>query len=65
VAAELKRATGLDTKLLIGGSGEFTVWLDEQLVAEKKMGVFPSADAVVAAVRAAITPTPDTGEKSL
>jgi hypothetical protein len=54
VAAEIKKATGLETKLLIGGSGEFTVWLDDKLLAEKKMGVFPDAASVVAAVKAAI-----------
>jgi hypothetical protein len=54
VAAEVKKATGLDAQLLIGGSGEFTVWLDDKLLAEKKMGMFPSADAVVAAVKAAL-----------
>jgi hypothetical protein len=57
VAAEVKRATGLDAELKIGGSGEFPVWLGEKLVAEKKMGVFPSADAVVEAVKAALPPT--------
>jgi len=62
VAAELKRATGLDTKLQIGGPGEFSVWIDDKQVAEKKMGMFPSTDAVVAAVRAAIVPA---GERSL
>jgi hypothetical protein len=51
VAAEIKRATGLDTELKIGGSGEFTVWLDDKLVAEKKLGMFPSADAVVAELK--------------
>jgi hypothetical protein len=54
VAAEIKRATGLDTELLRGGSGEFTVWLDDKLLAEKKMGVFPDPASVVAAVKAAI-----------
>jgi len=53
VAAEIKRETGLDTKLLIGGSGEFTVWLGEKLIAEKKLGVFPETSAVIAAVKAA------------
>jgi hypothetical protein len=56
VAAELKKATGLDAQLLVGGSGEFTVWLDDQLLAEKKMGMFPSPDAIVEAVRAALPP---------
>jgi hypothetical protein len=53
VAAEIKRETGLDAELLVGGSGEFTVWLDDKLLAEKKMGVFPDAARVVAAVKAA------------
>ena len=55
MAAELKRAVGLDAQLLVGGSGEFTVWLDGKLVAEKKLGQFPSPEDVVAAVKAAIT----------
>jgi predicted Rdx family selenoprotein len=56
VAAEIKQATGLDTKLVVGGSGEFTVWLDDRLLAEKKQGIFPDASSVVAAVKAALGP---------
>jgi hypothetical protein len=51
VAAEIKRTIGLDTVLLVGRSGEFTVWLDDKLVAEKALGVFPSPDAVVAELK--------------
>lgn len=51
MAAEIKRAIGLETQLLVGGSGEFTVWLDDKLVAEKKLGMFPSPDAVVAELK--------------
>ncbi len=54
MAAELKRETGLDCELRIGGSGEFTVWLDDKLVAEKKMGRFPEPTEVVSAVKAAL-----------
>jgi hypothetical protein len=54
VAAELKKQIGLDAQLLIGGSGEFTVWLDDKLVAEKKLGRFPAPEDVVAAVKAAL-----------
>ena len=54
MAAELKNATGMDAELRVGGSGEFTVWLDDKLVAEKKWGRFPSPDDVVAAVKAAL-----------
>lgn len=51
MAAEIKRATGLDTALLVGRSGEFTVWLDDKLIAEKKLGMFPSPDTVVAELK--------------
>lgn len=54
MAAELKRELGLDATLVVGGSGEFTVWLDDKLVAEKQHGQFPSPDDVVAAVEAAL-----------
>ena len=57
MAAEIKQATGLDTQLVIGGSGEFTVWMDDQLLAEKKSGIFPDVASVVAAVKAAIATT--------
>jgi hypothetical protein len=57
VAAELKRTVGVDAQLLVGRSGEFTVWLDNTLVAEKKLGQFPSPEDVVAAVKAAL-PSP-------
>lgn len=49
MAAELKRAIGVDATLVVGRSGEFTVWLDDQLIAEKKGGRFPEPDEVVAA----------------
>jgi hypothetical protein len=57
VAAELKKSVGVDAQLLRGGSGEFTIWLDDKLVAEKKNGQFPSPDSVVEAVKAAMKPS--------
>ena len=54
MAAELKRELGLDAQLVVGNSGEFTVWLDDVLIAEKKQGQFPSPDDVVAAMEAAL-----------
>lgn len=56
MAAELKQKVGLDSELRVGGSGEFTVWLGDKLVAEKKFGRFPSPEDVVAAVKAALPP---------
>lgn len=54
MAAELKRTVGVDAELRVGGSGEFTVWIDDKLVAEKKFGKFPSPEECVAAVKAAL-----------
>jgi predicted Rdx family selenoprotein len=51
VAAELKQALGVDAKLEVGSSGEFTVWVDDSKVAEKKWGRFPDPGNVVSAVR--------------
>ena len=57
MAAQLKTDLGLDTDLVVGNSGEFTVWVNGQKVAEKKGGAFPEPTAVVTAVRAANTPS--------
>ena len=53
MAAELKKALGVDAKLEVGGSGEFTVWVDDKVVAEKKWMRFPAPEDVVAAVKQA------------
>jgi hypothetical protein len=53
VAAQLKQDLGIEANLMIGGAGEFTIWVGDQKVAEKTMGRFPEPDAVVSAVRAA------------
>lgn len=57
MAAEIKQATGLESTLVVGSSGELSIWLDGTLIAEKKAGVFPAPDAVVAALRTALSPT--------
>jgi hypothetical protein len=51
VAAELKKTLGVDARLEVGNTGEFTVWVDEAKVAEKHRGQFPSPGDVVEAVR--------------
>jgi predicted Rdx family selenoprotein len=53
VAAQLKQDLGVVAEMVVGSSGEFTVWVDSAKVAEKTMGKFPEPTAVVAAVRAA------------
>ena len=54
MAAELKQALGVDAKLEVGSSGEFTVWVGADKVAEKKWARFPDPADVVGAVRARI-----------
>jgi len=54
VAARLQRELGLETDLVEGNRGEFTVWVDGRKIAEKASGVFPSDDAIVEAVRRTI-----------
>ena len=51
MAAQLKQDLGVDAELVVGGSGEFTVWVDGKKVAEKSWGRFPEPTAVVTAVR--------------
>jgi hypothetical protein len=53
VAAQLKRDLGVDTDLIVGNPGEFTVWFGDRKLAEKSAGRFPEADAIVGAVRSA------------
>lgn len=52
MAAQLKQDLGLDTDLVVGKSGEFTVWVGERKVAEKTAGRFPEPAEVVTAVKA-------------
>lgn len=54
MAAEIKRVTGEDTTLVVGNTGEFTVWLDSALVAQKQLGRFPAPEDVAATVKAAL-----------
>jgi hypothetical protein len=54
VAALIKDQMGLDAEVIEGGRGEFTVWVDEQVVAKKDAGIFPTAEEALAAVERAI-----------
>ena len=56
MAAELKRELDIDAAMEVGNSGEFTVWVDDKQVAEKKWGRFPDPADVVAAVKAVHQP---------
>ena len=55
MAAAIKDALGTDAELIEGGRGEFTVWVGDQKVSEKGWIFFPDDDAVVKAVREALT----------
>ncbi len=55
MAAELKRELGIDADMEVGNSGEFTVWVGDKQVAEKRWGRFPDPADVIAAVKAAQT----------
>ena len=52
MAAELRRVLGVEATLEVGNSGEFTVWVDEAKVVEKRVLRFPDPSDVVKAVRA-------------
>jgi hypothetical protein len=55
VAATIKKATGIDAELIEGRRGEFTVWVQDTLVAEKDPDLgFPTDEEIVAAVQAAL-----------
>lgn len=54
MAALLKKEHSLETELIEGGRGEFTVWVDGNKVAEKIGDTFPEDEAVKLAVRQAL-----------
>jgi len=55
VAALLKDELGVDTELLVGGRGEFTVWVGDAVVAKKDSQGFPTDEEALAAVKKAVT----------
>jgi hypothetical protein len=56
VAALIKEKTGLESDLVVGGRGEFTVWLDGKRIAQKDANGFPADEDVVSAVQAQVKP---------
>ena len=50
----LKKELGVETKLVAGDRGEFTVWVGDEVVAKKNWLGFPQDEKVVTAVREAI-----------
>lgn len=57
MAALIKQETGLDTEVVPGGRGEFTVWVGGAKVVEKDRRGFPAdADLLAAVTNALATP---------
>ena len=51
VAALIKKETGLESALQVGGKGELSVWVGERKVAEKGSRGFPADAALITAVK--------------
>lgn len=58
MAALIEKDAGGSVELIEGKRGEFTVWVGEELVAEKSADGFPSDQDAAAAVRRALTAPP-------
>jgi predicted Rdx family selenoprotein len=54
VADEIKAVLGLETELISGKRGEFTVRVGDRVVADKASGGFPRPSDVVELVREAL-----------
>jgi hypothetical protein len=54
VAALIKKETGLDSTIEVGGRGELSVWVGGTKVAERSPRGFPADAALVTAVKQAI-----------
>jgi hypothetical protein len=54
VAELLRKELDVETKLIEGDRGEFTVWVDGHVVIKKGWRGFPADEKVLAAVRAAL-----------
>ena len=54
MAELIKRELGVESELVEGGRGEFTVWVGDRLVAKKGLFRFPSDQRVLAGVRQAL-----------
>lgn len=56
MAELIKRELGLESELVEGDRGEFTVWVGDRLAAKKGWVRFPSDGKVLAGVREALAP---------
>jgi hypothetical protein len=54
VATLIKNEIGIEPEIVVGGRGEFTVWVGDETVARKDSDGFPPDAAIVASVRKAL-----------
>ena len=54
MAELLKKELNVETKLIEGEKGEFTVWVADEIVARKGWRGFPDDEKILAAVREAL-----------
>jgi len=47
----IAEATGVTPEIVVGRRSEFSIWVDETMVAEKSRKGFPSDDLIVRAVK--------------
>ena len=60
----MERELNVETKLIEGGRGEFTVWVGDEVVARKGWFGFPEDEKVLAAVREALASENSGGKDS-
>ena len=60
----LKKELGVETELIKGDRGEFTVWVGETVVAKKNWLGFPDDGKVLEAVRVALATEKSSGQTS-
>jgi len=51
VADLIKHELGIETELVEGDRGEFTVWVGSRMVATKENGAFPTDAGVISALK--------------
>jgi hypothetical protein len=55
VAARIRTELSLETEIVAGHRGEFTVWVNDRKVAEKSWNGFPADERIIEAVRNQLT----------
>ena len=56
MADAIKAALGLDTKLISGDRGEFTVWVGDTVVVHKQGDDFPAPQEVITRIKGHLSP---------